>query len=348
MTRKDKVIINGRFLAKRVTGVERYGLEILLELDKISMPNEFLLAVPPEVEDIPKLKNIKVIKVGKLHNRAWEHISFAIYTIRNNMIPLNFCNVAPLLKPGIVVIHDVKFKARPEFFSKKFIAWYNLLFTNAIKRAKRIITVSEFSKSEIQKYFNISEKKIYIVPSAWTHFKNTKFDELALEKYHLEKKKFFFSMSSLEPNKNFHWVAEVAKKNPKENFAIAGSINETVFADGLGFSCPSNMHLLGYISDAEAKTLMKECKAFLFPTFYEGFGLPPMEAISAGCEEVIISDTRVMHDIYGKDAIYIDPNNYNIDLSNIDKKYNHKEELLKKYTWEKSARRLLDVLRTIE
>ena len=62
MTRKEKVIINGRFLAKRVTGVERYGLEILLELDKISMPNEFLLAVPPEVERIPKLENIKVVK----------------------------------------------------------------------------------------------------------------------------------------------------------------------------------------------------------------------------------------------------------------------------------------------
>ena len=148
-----------------------------------------------------------------------------------------------MLKPGIVVIHDVKFKARPEFFSKKFIAWYNLLFTNAIKRAKRIITVSEFSKSEIQKYFNISENKIYIVPSAWTHFENIKFDELALDKYRLEKKKFFFSMSSLEPNKNFRWVAEVAKKNPREIFAIAGSINDTVFADGLGFSCPSNMHL---------------------------------------------------------------------------------------------------------
>lgn len=348
MSRKKKILINGRFLARRITGVERYGLEILLELDKISNPNEFFLAIPPEVEKIPKLKNIKVIRVGKLHNRAWEHISYAIYAVKNNMLPLSFCNVAPLLKPGIVVIHDVKFKAKPEFFSKKFIVWYNLLFVNMAKRAKRIITVSEFSKSEIQKYFGVSENRIFVVPSAWTHFKNIQYDSEALKKYNLEKKKYFFSMSSLEPNKNFRWVAEVAKRNPKEIFAIAGSINDTVFAEGLGFSCPSNMYLLGYVSDSEAKTLMKECKAFLFPTFYEGFGLPPMEAISAGGEEIIISDTRVMHDIYGDDAIYVNPEDYSIDLSNIEKKYKHKNELLEKYTWEKSAKKLLSILRTIK
>lgn len=71
-----KVIINGRFLIHRVTGVERYAREILSELDKIIEPEGIEMAVPPEVKDIPTYKNIKVVKLGKLHNRLWEHLSF--------------------------------------------------------------------------------------------------------------------------------------------------------------------------------------------------------------------------------------------------------------------------------
>lgn len=71
-----KVIINGRFLIHRVTGVERYAREILLELDKLIAPERMEMAVPSEVEDIPVYKNIKVVKIGRLHNRLWEHISF--------------------------------------------------------------------------------------------------------------------------------------------------------------------------------------------------------------------------------------------------------------------------------
>lgn len=71
-----KVIINGRFLIHRVTGVERYAREILSELDKIIEPDSIEMAVPPEVGDIPTYKNIKVVKIGKLHNRLWEHFSF--------------------------------------------------------------------------------------------------------------------------------------------------------------------------------------------------------------------------------------------------------------------------------
>lgn len=77
-----KVIINGRFLIHRVTGVERYAREILSELDKIIEPEGIEMAVPPEVKDIPTYKNIKVVKLGKLHNRLWEHLSFPWYLMK--------------------------------------------------------------------------------------------------------------------------------------------------------------------------------------------------------------------------------------------------------------------------
>lgn len=344
-----KIVINGRFLVHRVTGVERYAREILNELDKIVEPNVLEIAVPPEVEKLPFYQNIKVKRVGKLHNRAWEHISFPLYVMKKNAISLNLCNVAPLIEPGIICIHDVKIKATPQYFSKKFLMWYNLLFNNAMKRSKKIITVSEFSKSEIVKYYDVNPDKITVIPNAWQHFKRIGYDEQALEKYGLEKNKYFFSMCSLEPNKNFKWIAEVAKRNPNETFAVSGSVNRTVFADALDFEQLENVKLLGYVSDAESKTLMQDCKVFLFPTFYEGFGIPPLEAISAGAKSVVVSDTEVMHEIFGDIVIYIDPNEYEIDIETklSDFAALPNETILEKYSWKNSALMLLYLMASV-
>ena len=132
-------------------------------------------------------------------------------------------------------------------------------------------------------------------------------------------------------------------------FAVAGSINRKVFSEGLGFELPPNMKLLGFVSDEEAKTLMRDCRAFLFPTFYEGFGIPPLEAISAGAKQVVVSDTQVMHEIFGDGVIYVDPSNYNIELSDFPEISETRiSELLKKYSWKKSAETLLKLLQNID
>ncbi len=341
-----KVIVNGRFLIHRITGVERYAREILLELDKIILPGEIEMAVPPEVEDIPSYQNIKVTKVGTLKNRMWEHISFPRYVKRQKGVALNLCNVAPLSNPGIVCIHDMKVKAHPEYFNWKFRMWYNILFKNETKRAKRIITVSEFSKKEIIKYYGVSEDRIVVIPNAWQHYERVEFSEGTLKKYRLEKNDFYFGMGSLEPNKNFKWIAETARQMPDQIFAIAGSINEQVFSDNLGFQCPSNMKLLGFVSDSEAKTLMRDCKAFLFPSIYEGFGIPPLEAMSAGCKCIIVSDTEVMHEILFDAVNYINhlKNGHIENLNVIDNKFG----ILDRYSWHISSLKLFDLLKEME
>lgn len=341
-----KIIINGRFLLHRVTGVERYAREILAEFDTMVSPGEVTLALPPETKESPIYHNIKVVKVGALHNQMWEHISFPWYVHRESGISLNLCNVAPLIEPGIVCIHDMKIKAHPEYFNWKFRMWYELLLKNETKRAKKIITVSDFSKSEIVKYYKINSNKIVVIPNAWQHYERIGFDENALKKYNLEKEKYYFAMGSMEPNKNFKWIAKTALLNPSENFAIAGSINNKIFAEGLGFECPSNMHLLGYVTDEEAKTLMKECKAFLFPSFYEGFGIPPLEAISAGARKTIISDIPVMHEVFEDYANYVDPYEPIVLTENyVGNKAENCNGIIQKYSWKTSAQKLYELLR---
>lgn len=345
-----KIIVNGRFLLHQITGVERYAREIIAELDKMVVPGVVQLAIPPEVENIPLYDNIGVIKIGKFHNHAWEHISLPLYAKREKGILLNLCNVAPLLSPGVVCIHDMKIKTTPQYFNKIFLLWYRLIFFNAIKRSSMIITVSEFSKKEICKYYHIKEEKIHVVPNAWQHYERINIDENVLAFFNLEKGKYYFSLSSLEPNKNFKWVAETARHNSNQIFVIAGLANKTIFAENSEFNYPKNIKFLGYVSDEKAKALMKYCKAFLFPTFYEGFGIPPLEAISAGTKHIIVSDTEVMHEIYKDLAIYIDP--YcpctNLDDLFVNESIAAKQEVLKRYSWKKSANLLWKLLNVYE
>lgn len=334
-----KVIINGKFLTKRQTGAQRYAREIVSEIDKISKKGEFTILVPKGDWPMTQYQNIKVRQLSPFQGNAWEQLILPLFALTRGCTILNLCNVAPLLKPDISTIFDMKINSHPNFFGWKFRTWYKLLFANQVQRCKVIFTDSEDAKMELLKYYpNTPKERVIVAPGAWQHFECVEYDEGTLEKYGLKEKQYFFGMGSLEPNKNFRWVAEVAKRNPNSMFAVAGALNAKVFANGLGFECPDNMKLLGFVSDEEAKTLMRDAKAFLFPSFCEGFGMPPLEALSAGCPKVIVSDIPVMHEIFENNAIYINPNEYNYNLSDLLGNsicdINH---VLGRFSWKKSA-----------
>lgn len=343
-SQKRKIIINGRFLTQKVTGVQRYARELLAEFEAIAVNYDLEMVIPKKAEVENPLKNIKLVRYGNLFGHLWEQISFARYVRKSKGISLNLCNTAPLFCKKIVVIHDMKVKAHPEYFSWKFNFWYKILFKNTIKKSVAIITVSEFSKAEIIKYYpKVDDNKIFVVYNAWQHFDRIGYDDCVLSKYGLKENNYFFAMSSFEPNKNFKWIAETAQRYPRYTFAIAGSINKKVFKEGLGFDCPDNMKLLGYVSDEEAKTLMRDCRAFLFPSIYEGFGIPPLEAVAAGAKSIIVSDILVMHEIFGDMATYI-TEDFSLTDNVAEKDY---AELLQKFSWQKSAEKLLEVLKRL-
>ena len=341
-----KIIINGRFLLHRVTGVERYAHEMVSALDELVFPGQIEIAVPPEATEIPEWKNITVQRVGGLHNRMWEHISFPAYVKQKGGISLNLCNVAPLPSPGIVTVHDIKPIVHPEYYSEKFVLWYRLLLKNTFQRARMILTVSKFSAKEIRRFYRIDPQRISITPEGWQQFERFDYDEYALDRYGLEKGTYYFSMGSRDPAKNLKWVFESARSNPDMVYAVSGNVNRNVFAGSEADSSeqvPENVKFLGYVRDEEAKTLMRDCKAFLFPSFYEGFGLPPLEALSAGCPCVVVSDIPVMHEIFGDEAVYIDPNK----AEDFTCRKMDAERILARYSWKKSAKKLLRILESV-
>jgi glycosyltransferase involved in cell wall biosynthesis len=341
-----KVILNGKFLSQKTTGVQRYAREIIGELDNICGGLDIEIAVPKDAV-APKYKNIKVVQVGKFKGTLWEQISFCRYVKKNKAVSVNLCNAAPLSGRKIVAIHDLKIKAHPEYFSKKFLIWYNFLFKNITKKAEKLITVSQFSKDELIKYYGVDDKNVTVIYDAWQHYLSVSESDEALKKYEVEAGGYYFAMSSLEPNKNIDWIINVAKNNPDEKFLIAGGINNKVFAQ-THTTTPDNVKFIGYAEDADAKSLLKNCKGFLYPTFYEGFGIPPLEALCVGCKRVIVSDTPIMHEIFGDAVIYIQPNKYDYDLAELGKDFNLSEEqsqtILSKYSWLGSAKKLLEMI----
>lgn len=345
----EAYVIDGLFLTQKITGIQRYAYEITMELDKIVLKNTLEILVPESFENIPDLKNVKVVRYGKKHGVLWQQIDFARYVRMHKMQCICVTNILPLFYPhGIITIHDVSYKANPRFFTSKrdriSALWHRLNYWCAAHSSMKIVTVSEFSKSEIIKYYKIASERITVIYNAWQHMNRIKAASDTFERYpQLAKGSYYFSMSTLAANKNFKWILYAAKNNPDEQFAIAGGGKLKGAAEAEGFAELPNIRFLGYVSDEDAKTLMANCKAFLFPTLYEGFGIPPLEAVACGAPRIVVSDTPCMHEIYGENAEYLNPRDYQVRLQ---MPLNRQEvnSNLKKYSWKESAEKLKTLL----
>lgn len=337
-------LINGKYLENAVTGVERFAGELVIRLDRIIGKGRALLAVSAGAASIPELENIGVVKVGKHKRGVWEELDLPLYAVKHGYTLINLCSGAPLLKPDITCIHDMQIRVNPQFFTKKFVIWVGMNQINALWRAKALITVSEFSKSEIIKYFH-PKKNIDVIYNSWEHEECIKTDERILERLpFLRDKDYYFAMSGIAPNKNMKWLVETARLNPDKYFVTSGNMNRKMFGNPEDMEEVDNFIFAGYLSDGEVKALMSHCKAFLFPTFYEGFGIPPMEALSCGAD-VAVSDRSCMSEIYGDAVAYINPDIPCKDIDSIVFPEKEKgKKLLERYSWDKSAQKLLELL----
>lgn len=335
--------LNGKFICQKITGMERYAYEILKELDKISKKGEFEIVVPTKASHVPEYKNIKVVRYGNLTGIPWEQICLPAYLYKHHHKCISLLSMVPLLAPsGIVVAHGVNYKVNPQFFrtfrDKLSRLWHILNFRVYFTFAEKIITVSNFSQSEIMRVYKVKPERITVAPNAWQHMLNISAAEDTFERYpDLKKGEYYFSISSVNDNKNFKWIAQAAIRNPNCQFAIAGGRSLTAYYKRSGVTQPDNLLFLGYISDEDLKALLAHCKAFIFPTYYEGFGIPPMEAMCCGAQ-AIVSDTATMHEVYQNTVHYIDPNDPDVDLEKLmEEPVAPAKQTLERYSWKKSA-----------
>ena len=358
-----KYIIDGSFLYGQVLGVQRYARQITAQLDRMikDKPYEVEIAVP-EIDSEgtsaqinsykTNYENIPIVILKGRAGRKWEQLTFQHYVNKQKAKPVYLCNeVSLFMKNGIVTVHDIAFKTHPGFFTEPGdwheILFRRLMYLKAFKKADAILTVSQFSKQEIIDNYRLKNPDIVVAGNGWQHFNIENVDESIFDRYatRIKRGRYYFYLASLAPNKNLRWILENAKKHPDTTYVIAGRF----LGDRSGIEKLPNIVLVGYAKDAEARALMKYCRAFVFPSIYEGFGIPPMEALCMGAR-IILGDIPVLHEIYDGAALYINCQKPEVNLeelldsSNVDKEKEAADKVLSLYSWEKSAGRLVQLL----
>jgi len=351
-----KILINGDFLCRRLTGIERYAHEITRRLDNICAKDEIAIVIPSSAGNIPDYKNLQIIRLEK---RSKSNIRWQILTLQGFLLThreytvLEFGNVVLPFAPGIVFLHDIYCEFFPEDFTgkrDKFTRLYGRIQYRLIARlAKKIATVSEYSRNEISKTFNVDPSNISVIFNSADHIRDIVSDYSVFEQFPVfTEKPFYFSLGSLSKRKNIGWIIEYAKKHPESLFAISGTSLSTVKVRELDGEIPSNIILLGYLEDTKVKALMTRCKAFIHPSYYEGFGLTPLEALACGAQ-IIIAKAASLPEIYGNTAHYIDPFNTDVNLDELlCEPVEKPDAILAKYSYDKAASSVYNIISQIK
>jgi glycosyltransferase involved in cell wall biosynthesis len=349
----NKILINGDFFCRRLTGIERYAFEITSRLDGLTSPGELSLIVPANAE-IPSIKNLEVVyhKKNIRSHLFWQMATLQLFLLRNRQYTiLEFGNTCLPLAPGIVFLHDIYCELYPEDFTgfrDKIIRVYNKWQYRLIaKKAKKIVTVSRFSKNQIAETYHVDPRRISVIYSSWNHFRTIRADYSVFDAYPaLSEKPFYFSLGSISKRKNIRWIIEYAVKHPGSYFVVSGASLPTTQVTGLDNGIvPENIFLSGYLGDAKVKALMERCKAFILPSYYEGFGLTPLEALSCGAK-IIIANAASLPEIYGKTAHYIDPFSTDVDLDKLlQEPVESPDAILEKYSYDTAAKQVYELIK---
>ena len=353
-----RFLINPNFLCRNLTGIERFAYETCKRLDSLLQPDDDIrIIIPSNVKTIPQYKNIKIIKTSKPLKSfpLWDLFQFTFWCRKLKATGINFSNTAPLGRScGISFIHDIYAKQYPQdFISKKekLVRLYSCFnYRNIARNAKKVLTVSEFSKEQIHKIYYTDANNIDVIPNGWEHFENVEFEPLADSEGFLTPGTFYFTLGSLQKRKNLGWIAKYASAHPDEKFAISGkAVSGFVSGDIAVLKTLPNVKLLGYVTDSQVKWLMQNCKAFVFPSYYEGFGIPPLEALSVGAK-IIVGKAASLPEIYKDSAVYIDPYNTDCNLNVLISHYpsncnQSAKAVLNEYTYDKAAQKLYNILK---
>jgi glycosyltransferase involved in cell wall biosynthesis len=304
-----RVVINGRFLTQRGTGVQRYSCETLLALDALLERSpisgvEFVLAVPGGAKP-PKLASIRVARLAWLRGHLWEQITLPAFA-RGDLL-VNFNYSAPLVKRNqLVTMHDATVRAMPNCFSRSYRLVQDALISGLRSRVATIMTVSAFSARELRSHYAV-KREIVVGREGWSHAVARGDAATILAKHGLTPGDYLLTVGSLKPNKNLEVVAQALALTPVPwTVAVAGAADTRIFRDSQ--RKPAHLRFLGFVPDDELGVLYANAAWFLFPSLYEGFGLPALEAMANGCP-VIAANAGSLPEVCADAALYFDPAN---------------------------------------
>jgi glycosyltransferase involved in cell wall biosynthesis len=305
--------VNGRFLSRSVTGVDRYALEILRAIDALIGEGHPLTAglaldilCPADGNAHETFGNIPLRVVRKAPGHIWEQFILPLY-LRGGLLSL--CNTGPLIaKKHIVCIHDVNTRLAPESYSTAFRAAYRLLEPALALRARRIVTVSDFSRKTMVRFGISTADQIDVIYDGHEHALGWNPDRSSLDAADLPLP-YVLLVGSKAPHKNVEIIFSIAADlaNRGIHVLVTGGNNANVYAREQA-SLPANVMHLGRVNDDDLACLYRHALCLVFPSKTEGFGLPAVEAMALGCP-VISTDAASLPEVCGEAVLYAPPDN---------------------------------------
>jgi len=271
-------------------------------------------------KDINFKKVILPIKSEKVFYRIIKENLLLDRYAKKEKIDLMFVPVysKPLMKnkkiPYIITIHDLQALHYPEYFSKIKNIWLRFAYKRCAKTADRIIAISNYVKKDIEDKLDIDSKKISVIYNPISGLENISDFKKLKEKYNIEENKYYYTVSSLLPHKNLKTLLYVIKKIKEEKYNIpnklvisgVGGKSETEIKELINkLDIKNEIILTGFISNEERNSLYKNANIFLFPSIFEGFGMPPIEAMYFGTP-VITTTKASLYEITKGKAFYVD------------------------------------------
>ena len=290
------IALNARFYSHVPTGMQRYGIEMA---DRLA---DLLDVVRPS----------SPLRGARGH--LWEQVYLPAASGKRLLWSPN--NTGPLaVKRQICTMHDIIPVEHPEWFNARFAAWYRWLLPRLTHRVRHMIAVSQFTKDRIVERFGIHPDKITVV---WNgvdaQFRPRSTDEIAevREALGIRSPRYLLSLGSLEPRKNVRRLltawSRLKRELPEDlSLVIVGSKGASlVFKDAGITEIPEGVHFTGYAKQEHLPALYSGALALVYPSLYEGFGLPPLEAMACGTP-VITSNTTSLPEITAGAALLVDP-----------------------------------------
>lgn len=354
-------------VAKRV-GISEFAYELLMKFKNLKPSNtEFRIYLKTKQnDDFPKESEYwkyRIVRPSKL----WTQFALPLDLYINKPRPdVFFCpsHYAPRFcpVPTVISIMDLSYVYYPQMFKKSDLYQLKNWTSYSVKKAAKVITISSTSKDDIINTYGISASRVDVVHPGIKGKNDMNNSKIIIEKYGINRE-FILFVGTLQPRKNIVRLVEAFSKIPnplrKMDLIVVGKkgwMYDEILSAPSKFHVEDRVKFLEFVSDDELEKFYKNALCFVLPSLYEGFGLPILEAMKNGCP-VITSKISSMPEAGGDAAIYIDPEN--IDeiskaieqvISNeklrkemIEKGYKH----IKKFSWEKSAKKVLEVLEEV-
>ncbi|MBI2085986.1 glycosyltransferase family 4 protein [Candidatus Daviesbacteria bacterium] len=363
-----------RAFVDKKTGTEYYSYQLLKALARIDKNNTYIIYTRATITSTIVTSNVGLPNNFQIKEirwfRLWTQGGLALQTFKDNLDVLFVpSHTLPVIKkPGlktVVTVHDLGSEYLPSMHQIKQRLYLGFMQKRQLKTATKIIAVSKATKQDLVRKIHIDEKKISVVYEGYDKEKfkvqSSKFKvSQIIKKYNLIYQNYFLFVGTVQPRKNLERLIEAfSHQSSAFRLIIAGSkgwMSDEIYKLPKKLGIEDRVKFLGYVPDEKLPALYSGAIAFVFPSLFEGFGLPILEAQACGCP-VITSNLSSMPEVGGPPAggaaVYVNP--YDIDdiVSGMGRIMNHELRIklikiglenVKRFSWEKCARETLKVL----